>query len=87
MLKKEAERMGLHSMSNPDLVLRSEIISFYQAKVDKIQEDFTSHERIVKFKLLSESFSIQNGALTNTLKVRRSMLMEQYKELIDQMYS
>lgn len=87
MLKKEAERMGLHSMSNPDLVLRSEIISFYQAKVDKIQEDFTSHERVVKFKLLSESFSIQNGALTNTLKVRRSMLMEQYKELIDQMYS
>ena len=86
MLKKEAMRMGMQSMSNSELILQNEIINFYQTRVNKIQEDFTSYERVVKFKLLSEPFSIQNGALTNTLKVRRSKLIEQYKELIDQMY-
>ena len=87
MLKKEAEIMGLHAMSNSELILQTEIIDFLQARIDKIQEDTTPYERVVKFKLLSESFSIQNGALTNTLKVRRNKLIEQYKELIDGMYS
>lgn len=87
ILKREAEKMGLQPMSNKDLILQSEIIDFFQARVDKIQEEVTCFERVVKFKLLHEPFSIQNGALTNTLKVRRSKLIEQYKELIDQMYS
>lgn len=86
MLKKEAERMGLPSTANEELIHQREIIDFYQARVDKIQEEFTPYERIVKFKLLSEPFSIRNGALTNTLKVRRSKIIEKYKELIDEMY-
>lgn len=87
MLKLEAEKMGLHSMSNSDLIQHSRIIDFFEVRVNKLQEDFTSYEKIVKFKLLSEPFSIQNGALTNTLKVRRSKLIEQYKDLIEEMYS
>ncbi len=86
MLKKESARMGMETMDNTEIILQKKVIDFYQSRVDKIQEDFTSHEKIVRFKLLPEPFSIQNGALTNTLKVRRSKLIEQYKELIDQMY-
>jgi long-chain acyl-CoA synthetase len=87
MLKKEAVSMGIKSLENAELVTNKDILEFYSKRIEKIQEDFTPYEKVVKFKLLSESFSIQNGMLTNTLKVRRGTLIEQYKDLIEQMYS
>jgi len=87
MLKKESERMGIDSMSSSDLIQQSRIINFIQERIDIIQADFTPYEKVVKFRLLSEPFSIQNGALTNTLKVRRNTLIEQYRDLIEEMYS
>jgi long-chain acyl-CoA synthetase len=86
-LKKEAEKLGLGSLDNSDLIEKKEIIEFYYDRINKIQEEFTSYEKVVKFKLLSEPFSIQNGLLTNTLKVRRNLLIEQFKEDIELMYS
>ena len=85
-LKKETEKMGLQTMDNPELVLRQEIIEFYTSRVDKIQEEFTPCEKVVKFILLPEPFTIQNGMLTDTLKVRRNKLIEQFKDEIDSMY-
>jgi long-chain acyl-CoA synthetase len=85
-LKNEAERIGLKAMHDAELVLRKEIIEFYNERVNKIQEEFAPYERIGRFKLLHEPFSIQNGMLTNTLKVRRKMLIDQFKDDIDNMY-
>ena len=85
-LKSEAERIGLKAMHDAELVLRKEIIEFYNARLKKIQEEFAPYERVGRFKLLHEPFSIQNGMLTNTLKVRRNMLIEQFKNDIDNMY-
>lgn len=87
MLRKEFDKMELEQMSNSELITKKEILDFYQKRVDKIQEDFTSYEKVVRFKLLSEPFSIQNGMLTNTLKVRRNKLIEIYKNEIEEMYS
>jgi len=86
-LKKEAETIGLQLLKREELVNHLEIIKFYKKRIDQIQEELTPYERIVRFKLLPESFSIQNGMLTNTLKVRRNYLIEQYSELVEQLYS
>jgi long-chain acyl-CoA synthetase len=85
-LKREVERLGLNPMDNSELVLRKEIIEFYNSRVNKIQEEFTPYERAERFKLVPEPFSIQNGMLTNTLKVRRNKLIEQFKDEIESMY-
>jgi long-chain acyl-CoA synthetase len=85
-LKKEAEKMGLNSPDNSELVVRKEIIDFYAGRISLIQEEFTSYEKVVRFKLLPEPFSIQNGMLTNTLKVRRNKLIEEFKNDIEKMY-
>lgn len=85
-LKGEVEKLGLKTMDDAALVLRKEVIDFYHYRVHKIQEEFASYEKVVRFKLLHEPFSIQNGMLTNTLKVRRNILIEQFKEEIDNMY-
>jgi long-chain acyl-CoA synthetase len=85
-LRREMENSGLHLLDNTALVSRNEIIEFFKERIQRLQEEFTPHERVVKFKLLPEPFTIQNGMLTNTLKVRRNMLIDQYKEDIDKMY-
>ena len=85
-LKEEAERIGLNALNNAELILHDDIIEFYAARIHKIQEDLSNYERVIRFKLLPEPFSIQNGMLTNTLKVRRNKLIEQFKDDIDKMY-
>jgi long-chain acyl-CoA synthetase len=85
-LRREVENTGFHLLDNAALVSRNEIIEFFKERINRLQEEFTPYERVVKFKLLSEPFTIQNGILTNTLKVRRNILIEQYKEDIDKMY-
>jgi long-chain acyl-CoA synthetase len=86
-LKKVTEKMGLHTLNNTELVDHKEVIEFFTNRINTIQEEFTSYEKVVRFKLLPEPFSIQNGMLTNTLKVRRNKLIEQFKEDIDKMYA
>ena len=85
-LKNEAERIGLKTLSEAELVLRNEIIEFYHNRVHALQDELANYEKVIRFKLLPEPFTIQNGMLTNTLKVRRKMLIEQYKDDIDRMY-
>jgi long-chain acyl-CoA synthetase len=85
-LVTEAQKIGLKKMDNAELILTKEIIEFYKNRINKIQEEFASHERVIRFKLLSEPLSIQNGMLTNTLKIRRNIMIEQFKDDINKMY-
>jgi long-chain acyl-CoA synthetase len=85
-LKSEAEKIGLKTSDTEELSVRKEIIEFYKERLIRIQEEFAPYERVVRFKLLPDPFSIQNGMLTNTLKVRRNILIEQFKDEIENMY-
>ena len=51
-----------------------------------IQQDLASDEQIKRITLLPEPFSMERGELTNTLKVKRTVLNQLYKEQIDKMY-
>jgi len=86
ILRIEIEKMGLPPMDNSKLVTRREVIEFYSCRINMIQKEFAAYEKVVRFKLLSEPFSIQNGILTNTLKIRRKRLIEMHSDIIDQMY-
>jgi len=85
-LKKVAQEMNIEFIDNIQLISRPEIISLLKDRIDKTQEELTSYEKVVKFILLPEPFSIQSGTLTNTLKVKRKMLIEKYKDEIDKLY-
>ena len=43
-------------------------------------------DRIGPFRLVLEPFSIDNGLLTQTLKVRRAVVMERYRDMIEAMF-
>ncbi|MCK4754890.1 MAG: long-chain fatty acid--CoA ligase, partial [Calditrichia bacterium] len=57
-----------------------------QNEIDLLTEDFSSFERIQKFILVSEPFSIESGELTPSLKVKRKVVEENYATQIDALY-
>jgi len=86
-LKTHAEKLGIDLNDNKQVVSHPEIIRLFQERVDQLQADLTPYERAVKFTLLAEPFSIENNAMTSTLKLRRRIIMEKYRDLIELMYS
>ncbi len=72
--------------SREELVANQEIKDFIYARVELKQVTFTSFEKIKKFVLLPRAFTIEDGELTNTLKLRRKAILEGYSTEIESMY-
>jgi long-chain acyl-CoA synthetase len=86
-LKITAENLGIDTTDRLKLVSNERIISLYQQRLDEIQAELTPYERVAKFTLLTEPFSIENSAMTSTLKLRRKVIAENYRDQIEMMYS
>ncbi len=54
--------------------------------VSRVNAKLAAYEQIRKFKILDKDFSVESGELTPTMKVRRTKVLENYKELVAQMY-
>ena len=57
-----------------------------EAIVEKINEKLSLVEKIKKFRIIDENFSIENGLLTPTLKVKRNKVIGKYKEILENFY-
>ncbi|MFR9165495.1 MAG: AMP-dependent synthetase/ligase [Dysgonomonas sp.] len=77
--KVEYDRMS-------DLLQTKEVNAMIGGRIELLQAAFASYEKIKKFVLLPEPFSMEGGELTNTLKVRRKYVAEKYNDLINKMY-
>jgi long-chain acyl-CoA synthetase len=54
--------------------------------VARVNRQLASFERIRKFRILDRDFSIENGELTPTMKVRRGRVLEDFRSLVEEMY-
>lgn len=73
---------------NVEELLRSSAVhEFLQSRIANLQKGMANYEMIKRFSLIPKSFAIETGELTNTLKIRRAVIMQKYKSLIDEMYS
>ncbi len=68
------------------LINHPQFTALLQNEIDLLTEDFSSFERIQKFILVSEPFSIESGELTPSLKVKRKVVEENYASQIDVLY-
>ncbi len=80
------KKMNLDSLSNEELVKNEEVIKRIQVEVDGFNELYGNWEKIKKFVLLPHEFTIEGNELTPTLKFKRKIIMEKYKDLVDQIY-
>jgi long-chain acyl-CoA synthetase len=64
----------------------AETRALFQAVVDRVNHDLAQFEQIKKFELVADELTIANGALTPTLKVKRRVIEERYRTVIEGIY-
>ncbi|MDR1764421.1 MAG: long-chain fatty acid--CoA ligase [Dysgonamonadaceae bacterium] len=85
-LKSFAQKQGIAFESNEDLCRDSRVIALYESIISEMNKEFANYEQIKRFVLLPEPFTIDSGELTDTLKMRRRVILEKYADAIDSMY-
>ncbi|MDD4159063.1 MAG: AMP-binding protein, partial [Proteiniphilum sp.] len=86
-LKSYAREQQISFASVEELVRNKEINDFIFGQIELLQSQFTSYEKIKRITLLPQPFSMEHGELTNTLKLRRKVLLERYCDQIEAMYA
>jgi long-chain acyl-CoA synthetase len=85
-LKIFAEENELKTDSLADWVKHPQVIGEIQSHIDRINQTLASVEQIKRFTLLSSDFSIENGELTPTMKIKRKVINMRYQEQIEALY-
>jgi long-chain acyl-CoA synthetase len=87
MVTKWAEAQGLAFTSYTNLAARPEIYQMLAREVEKVNASLPPAQRITRFLLLYKELDADDGELTRTRKVRRGVIDERYRTLIDALYS
>ncbi|MFZ2054542.1 MAG: long-chain fatty acid--CoA ligase [Candidatus Aminicenantales bacterium] len=83
----EYARSGGISFSSPaELVHNQQVVNFLKAEIDRVTPNLAQYERIKRIVLLDRDFEIEKGEMTPTLKVKRNIIEQKYKALIDALY-
>ncbi len=80
------DRLGVGRIKPQEAIENSTILEGIQNYIDKINNSLARFETIKYFKILPTGFSIETGELTPTMKVKRQVVNEKYKHIIDSMY-
>ena len=76
-----------HSHNLSDFTGNNEVFSEIEKEVNKLNNEFSNPEQIKKFSILPRDFTIDEGELTPTLKIRRKQINENWASEIESMYS
>jgi long-chain acyl-CoA synthetase len=85
-LMEHAVQQGIRVESHAELCRRPEIVALMQQEVDTLSTSLSQYERPKKIALIEEEFTIESGELTPSLKVKRKVVLEKYKAVIDGLY-
>ncbi len=86
-LEAYARGQGIEFTSREDLIEDPLIQSFMQQQVDQVTQSLPPHERIRQIALLPKEFTIEAGELSASLKVKRAVVEERYRSVIEEIYS
>ena len=86
LVEQYAKEKGITYASRAELLANPKIQDLFTTRIETLQQQFAHYEQVKRFTLLPEPFSMENGELTNTLKIKRGVVAKHYKELIDKMY-
>lgn len=86
-LESWAAKKGIASRSHEELLQTSDIQELYKQVVEKYNQYFSHIEQIKKFELLPKEWTIANGELSPTLKVKRKVITQKYDQQIEKIYN
>ncbi|TAK59848.1 MAG: long-chain fatty acid--CoA ligase, partial [Bacteroidetes bacterium] len=85
-LKEYAKKEGIGFSSVNDLLNQPQIRKLFEQEITTYQKDLAQYERVRKFTLLTEGLTLEGGELTPTLKIKRKVVEDKYKDEIAKMY-
>ena len=87
LLEEYARTHDIAFNSREDLCSDKRIVRMLADRIDTLQQQLAHYEQVKRFTLLPHAFSMERGELTNTLKIKRRVLNENYRKEIDAMYA
>ena len=86
-IKKWGKDNGLGDLPYPDLTKNDKVRALIQGYVDMLNKGLPSYETLKKFAILPADLSQENGELTPSLKVKRKVVEQKYKQVLDGFYA
>ena len=86
-LESYCKLKGIEVKSHTELCQHPRIIDLIQRQIDALTPNLAKYERIKKVALLENEFTIEGGELTPTLKVKRRVIDEKYRDVIEKIYA
>lgn len=86
LLEEYATEHHIPFKTREDLCASKEIHKMMMERIETLQQQLASYEQIKRFTLLAHHFSMENGELTNPLKLKRPVINKNFKDVIDKMY-
>jgi len=84
----EAALAGLKESSiNGAIVKAPEVVAEVKKQVDQVNGELAGYEQIKRFTVLAKEFSVEQGEMTPTLKMKRAVIESNYRSVIDSMYT
>jgi long-chain acyl-CoA synthetase len=83
----KAATQGIKFASSAEMVAHPWVRSLIDSEVKRLTANLAQYETIKRFALLPGDFTFDNGALTYTLKLKRRVVEQQYREVIEQLYA
>ena len=85
-VKNWAKRHNIEYKSKEDIIANEKVIARIQKEVDLANEEFAKWEKVKQFRLSPDVWSIENGHLTPTMKLKRKVIKEKYIVLYNDIY-
>ncbi|WP_161889072.1 AMP-dependent synthetase/ligase [Pontibacter russatus] len=85
-LQDWCQHKGIPYTTNEEMLAHPEVLDKYKREVEKTNEGLAQYESIKKFRLVPNMWTVESGELTPTLKVKRKVIMENHRALIESMF-
>ena len=85
-LKEYCKHKGIPYSSDYEMIKKPEIIEKYDREVENANKYFAQWEQVKRYKLLRNSWSIETGELTPTMKLKRKVIHQKYEVEIEGIY-
>lgn len=86
ILEEWARNNGIMFADREELCANAKVNAMIADRIDTLQQALANYEQIKRFTLMPHHFSLENGEITNTLKIKRNMLNKHYADIIEKMY-
>ena len=86
-LKEWCGEHGIEFNGNDKIIKNEKVVALIKDAVERYNQNFNQVEQIKKFELLPREWSVEGGELTPTLKLKRKVIQEKYRDAIERIYS